>query len=234
MSLHILFQQPGWFVCAKIPGVSVHKQPRFPKEHTIAQRLREQLGQPVQLVHRLDRQTSGCLLVATEPALVTPLAKALAAGQKTYLAFVRGYFPTLEEQKVKTPIKHKGKHLEASSTVRCIARGREPRSSALIVHPHTGRNHQVRRHVRDLHHPILHDGDHGDTRANRWWRENMGLTRLGLHALRIELTMDGTTHRIECPIFADHHRVFSQLEWWSDAVAAEPLLAVEPLVVGEG
>ena len=217
--------------------------PRFPgqraqaaalsKEHTIAQRLREQLGQPVQLVHRLDRQTSGCLLVATEPALVTPLANALAAGRKTYLAFVRGHFPSLEERKVEDSHQAQRQAPEASSTVRCIAQGATA-SSALIVHPHTGRNHQVRRHVRDLHHPILHDGDHGDTRANRWWRENMGLNRLGLHALRIELTLDGTTHRIECPIFADHHRVFSQLEWWPDAVAAEPLLAVDPLVLGEG
>lgn len=208
--LTILHQTSNIIIIDKPAGVLVHSHPRFPDEIPLVQRLRDQIGQPVWPVHRLDRQTSGILIFALSPQMVEPTAEALRQGQKTYWAFVRGQFPHDDTITVETPIKGK----TAKSLVRCLGRGPEPRCSLLEVQPKTGRNHQVRRHVRDLHHPILHDGDHGDSRVNRWWRENMGLNRLALHAGIVNITIDGQPMTIRSPLAPDLCTVFEQMDWW--------------------
>ena len=211
---NILHQQNHLIIIDKPPGVLVHSHPFFPDEYPLIQRLRDQIGQMVWPVHRLDRQTSGCLIFTTEKTQIEPLAEALRQGQKTYWAFVRGVFPHEESITVETPIKGK----EARSIIRCLRRSTEPRCSLLEVQPQTGRNHQVRRHVRDLHHPILHDGDHGDSRVNRWWREHMGLSRLALHAGKLELSIDEKAIVVHSPLPQDLRNVFEQIEGWDDEI----------------
>ena len=228
----VLVEGDGWVVVAKPPGVLVHSHPRFPMERPMLQRVRDHFGRRVWPVHRLDRQASGCLIFAFESGLVRPLSEALAKGKKSYLALVRGYFLPREPVVVETPIKDSGKHYASRSVVQLISRCREPRCSLLRVHPETGRRHQVRRHVRDLDHPILHDGDHGDSRVNRWWREERGLKRLALHALSISFEdPEGDQHQINCPLFEDHLKVFQELPLWSDSLNQEALLARSPLPV---
>ena len=218
--LPILHQDQRIVIIDKPAGVLVHSHPRFPDEIPLVQRVRDQLGQSVWPVHRLDRQTSGILIFALSPEFVEPMAESLRQGQKTYWAFVRGNFPHDTPITVDTPIKGK----EARSIVRCLGRSTEPRCSLLEVLPKTGRNHQVRRHVRDLHHPILHDGDHGDSRVNRWWRENMGLSRLALHAGVLNILHQGQRLDIHAPLPEDLRTVFKQLPWWDEVVKTQSKL----------
>ena len=217
----ILYQDQRIVIIDKPAGVLVHSHPRFPDEIPLVQRVRDQLGQPVWPVHRLDRQTSGLLIFALSPDFVEPMAEALRQGQKTYWAFVRGNFPHDDPITVETPIKGK----ESLSIVRCLGQSAEPRCSLLEVLPKTGRNHQVRRHVRDLHHPILHDGDHGDSRVNRWWRENMGLKRLALHAGILHIKYQGRTLEIHSPLPQDLSTVFENMPWWNTALLTQPRLS---------
>lgn len=225
--ISILYQDQCIVIIDKPAGVLVHSHPRFPDEIPLVQRLRDQLGQPVWPVHRLDRQTSGLLIFALSPEFVESMAEALRQGQKTYWAFVRGNFPHDTPITVDIPIKGK----EALSIVRCLGRSTEPRCSLLEVLPKTGRNHQVRRHVRDLHHPILHDGDHGDSRVNRWWRENMGLKRLALHAGILHIEYQGQTLEIHSPIPHDLSTVFENMPWWKEVIAIEPKLVLNAKTV---
>ena len=218
--LTILYQDQRIIIIDKPAGVLVHSHPRFPDEIPLVQRVRDQLGQPVWPVHRLDRQTSGILIFALSPEFVESMAETLRQGQKTYWAFVRGSFPHDEPITVDTPIKGK----EALSVVRCLGRSTKPRCSLLEVLPKTGRNHQVRRHVRDLHHPILHDGDHGDSRVNRWWREDMGLKRLALHAGKLHLQYQDHTLAIHSPLPEDLRIVFESMPWWNQVVTTRPEL----------
>lgn len=218
--LQILYQDHRIVIIDKPAGVLVHSHPRFPNEVPLVQRLRDQLRQPVWPVHRLDRQTSGLLIFALSPEFVEPIAESLRQGQKTYWAFVRGSFTHNKPVTIDTPIKGK----EALSIVRCLGRSVEPRCSLLEVLPKTGRNHQVRRHVRDLHHPILHDGDHGDSRVNRWWRKNMGLKRLALHAGCLEIPYNNEQLTLHTPIPEDLRTVFEQISWWDEAITREPKL----------
>lgn len=218
--LTILYSDDKIVIIDKPSGILVHSHPRFPDEIPLVQRVRDQIGQPVWPVHRLDRQTSGILIFALSPEFIEPMSEALRQGQKTYWAFVRGTFPHHESMTVDTPIKGK----EALSIVRCLGRCAEPRCSLLEVLPRTGRNHQVRRHVRDLHHPILHDGDHGDSRVNRWWRENMGLKRLALHAGVIDIPYNDKQMRLHTPLPQNLRIVFEQVPWWDETVKREPKL----------
>ena len=182
-------------------------------------------------IHRLDFQASGCLLFAKKQAWAGPLHEALRQGQKTYIAFVRGHYKYDEPITVDTPMKDsKGILRDAESQVECIGRSHEPRCSLLRVHPNTGRFHQVRRHVRDLHHPCIGDSEHGDTKINRWWRENSAAKRLGLHCLHMTLPLsDGSSIQVTSPLYQDHYEVFSEMPWWTDAVQHEPALNSPPL-----
>ena len=195
------------------------------------QRVRSWARRRVYPIHRLDRNTSGCLLFATAQGLAGPLSKCLAAAEKTYVCLVRGDFPHEEEVQIDTPVKlGPGNYRDAVSLVSKLGGASDPRCSILQVRPQTGRTHQVRRHVRDLHHPIVHDGKHGDSRINRWWRENYGATRLQLHCLRIDMPMpEGGRLRAVCPLFEDLHAVWSTLPYWNTVRGREPDLQRPPL-----
>ena len=228
--LSILYTHQDFVVVDKPAGILVHSNPRFPNEYPLVQRLRNQLGQHVYPVHRLDRQTSGCLIFALRSEPVSSLAQSLKEGKKSYWAFVRGAFPYDDDVIVESPIKTKrGNYLPAKSTVRCIARCTEPRSSILSVEPSTGRRHQVRRHVRDLHHPILHDGDHGDSRVNRMWKKQFGLSRLALHCYSITLCYQEKVMSFFSPLHGDLADVFRKIPWWEEAVLREPRLEIKSL-----
>lgn len=235
--LPVLAEGPGWLVVAKPPGVLVHRAEHMPWAEAALQIVRDQVGKHVYPIHRLDRQASGCLLFATEKELAGPLSAAMASpdAKKTYLAFVRGWFAADGPVTVDKPMKDDNGILkEASSTVWPLGRSRDPRCSLLRVEPRTGRFHQVRRHVRDLTHPIIGDTDHGDTHVNRWWRETHGNTRLGLHCVSLVVPLpDGGAIEATCPLFADHARLWATLPWWEEACAAFPALTLPPLPLRE-
>lgn len=221
----------GWIVVAKPPKVITHRNWAHRHERAAVQRARDLVRGRVYPIHRLDRAASGCLLLATHRARAGELQAALVEGEKQYLAFVRGDLPIDGPTRVENPMKDsRGVLREAASVVEKLGGSVDPRCSLLLVRPETGRFHQVRRHVRDLHHPIIGDTDHGDSRINRWWREERGFGRLGLHAHRLSLRLPGGEEiEATCPLFADHHAVFTTLPWWEAAVARLPALALPPL-----
>lgn len=230
--LTILAQGDGWVVIAKPPKLLVHRNPRMRRADAALQRVRDMMGARVYPIHRLDRNTSGCLLFATDRSLAGPLSAALSdpASQKTYVAFVRGFFARDEPVEVTTPVKYSDNlYKDSRSVVRLLGRSHEPRCSLLEVRPSTGRHHQVRRHVRDLHHPIIGDGDHGDSRVNRWWREHHGSARLGLHCLRLHVPFHTGDIDAVSPLFTDQRALYEALPWWPDALARCPDLGLAPL-----
>ncbi|RME28512.1 MAG: hypothetical protein D6798_02245 [Deltaproteobacteria bacterium] len=229
--LPVLARGDGWIVVAKPPRVIVHRNPRMRRVAAVVQRVRHQVGGRVYLAHRLDRGTSGCLLLATDRARAGELSLAIAsdAAEKTYIAFVRGCFPHDDPVVVDTDIPSPRGPKAARSTVELLGRSVEPRCSLLRVTPHTGRHHQVRRHVRDLHHPIIGDSDHGDSRINRYWRQR-GADRLGLHCLALRVSLPGGERiEVDCPLFEDQAAVYRTLPWWEEALAREPRLGLPPL-----
>lgn len=240
MNLSILTRGEGFAIINKPPRLLVHRNPRLRREPAALQLLRDQLDQRVNPVHRLDRQTSGCLLFATDPALTAPLHEALRHPDavKVYVCLVRGQLardPQGQPICIERPLKDdRGVMQEARSLVWSLGHSKTPRCSILRVQPTTGRTHQVRRHVRGLNHPILGDANHGDTRENRWWRQHRGLQRCQLHCLRISLPWQGGRIDAVAPLFADMAALWSELPCWSAAVGEESALAhpAEPVPAG--
>ncbi|MEC7987950.1 MAG: pseudouridine synthase [Myxococcota bacterium] len=230
MRIPILTETENWVVVAKPPKLLTHGHPRFPGAPTLIGSVEEQEGWPVWIVHRLDRSASGCLILAKKKEWVPALKDALHNAEKSYLAIVRGYFDYEGEVEINKAMKVNGKEKEALSFVRCLGRCHEPRSSLLLVRPQTGRYHQVRRHVRDLHHPVLGDSEHGDSHVNRWWREQMGLKRLGLHAWSLRLALEsGESIVAQCPLFSDQYDLFQKMPWWSMVLEQHPRLGLSSI-----
>lgn len=235
MPLHVLAEGRGWIVVAKPPGLVVHRNEYEPRADAVLQRLRRQLHHRVWPIHRLDRPVSGCLLVATDHDRAGELSAALTApeARKRYVALVRGAFAGEGPVRVETPMKDDNGILkQAASTVWCLGRSADPRCSLLLVEPHTGRYHQVRRHVRDLTHPVIGDVAHGDNKVNREWKEQRGVTRLGLHCLELDVPLGGGERvTATCPLYADQVGVWSRLPWWEEATGACPALGQPPLAL---
>lgn len=225
--LEILFQDEHLIAVHKPAGMLVHKSPIDKQEKRYAMRiLRNQLGQWVYPVHRLDKPTSGLLLFALDADSARLVSEQFEnrTVQKRYFAVVRGF--TVEEQEVDHPLKEiaafkseqekadeKGAknaltHLRRLQTFELpFSDGRFPTSrySYVELSPKTGRKHQLRRHMKHISHPIAGDVKYGKGNHNRIFREELGCERLMLAASDLLLThpVTGNPIKLHCPFEAD-------------------------------
>lgn len=158
---------------------------------TAVDQARAQLGAEVYPLHRLDRQTSGVWVVALRPEVATRAQAAFEAGEveKRYLALVRGHTPPAGEVDAALPRREGGPAVASRSRYRRIAAvDCEPREVSWVeVSPLTGRPHQVRRHMKHIHHPLIGDANYGKGDLNRAFRAHYGLERLALHASSLSM-----------------------------------------------
>ncbi|QWA13869.1 23S rRNA pseudouridine(955/2504/2580) synthase RluC [Sodalis ligni] len=166
----------------------------------------------LELVHRLDRDTSGVLLIAKKRSALRLLHEQLRLKgmQKDYLALVRGEWPS-HNKAVSAPLI---KNILASgerivrvgiegkpSETRFKVEERFTRATLVKASPVTGRTHQIRVHAQFAGHPIAFDDRYGDAEFDRFLK-GTGLHRLFLHAaaLRFDHPATGETMRIEAPL----------------------------------
>ena len=183
--VELLYVDDAVAVVSKPSGQLVH--PGWARgEPTTMAWLRDRLGERVFPVHRLDRATSGALVMARSPEAARALSQAWPHVAKTYLALVRGTPPANVELDHPVRKELKGpERVEARTDIAFIARSLRDRCSLVWARPHTGRLHQIRRHLKHLSHPILGDTRYGHGSDNRHYRETWGLHRLALHAARL-------------------------------------------------
>lgn len=212
-------------VVAKPSGLLVHRSALTPERDTLIDRMRAASGARMHPVHRLDRATSGALLLARDADAVPALQRALTAGRKSYLALVRGRADRHDGALVDRALTPEGggDPKDARTRVRVLGSAADPRCSLVLALPETGRYHQVRRHLRGLDHPVLGDSTHGDIRENRAWRP-LGLHRLALHAARLELALPDGAVDVIAPLPDDLGELFARLPFWADAVGRVPEL----------
>ena len=169
------------------------------------QTLRDQIGQHVFPLHRLDRPTSGVLLFALNSKMAKTMCELFENHQmeKGYLAVVRGYLQG--QARVDYPLKvildkvadkfsQEKEAQEAITNYQGLATVEMPypvgkhqtaRYSLVELFPQTGRKHQLRRHLKHLFHPIMGDTKYGDLHQNRALIEHTGCARLLLHAEKL-------------------------------------------------
>lgn len=196
-----LVHQDAWLIAVHKPaGLLVHRSALDAHEpDDLVTRLTAQLSTPLWLVHRLDKGTSGLILLARDAATAGTLGRALAAGEvaKRYLALVRGW--PADAGEIDQPLARDPEQpsagqprLPATTRWQVLARHTLPvatrpgfegtRIALVAVTPLTGRRHQIRRHFKHLGHPLIGDSTHGKGPLNRAVARHLGLARLWLHA----------------------------------------------------
>ncbi len=166
--------------------------------------------------HRLDRETSGVVLVAKTRRCMVRLTEIFTSGEgvrKTYLALVKGKMPRHEgtidlplsehEQTARSRAARGVRFQEATTHYRVISSVHE--ASLLQLRIETGRTHQIRRHLQAVAHPVAGDPRYGDFPFNRLVRTRWGLRRMFLHAWRLSLPhpVTGRALRLVAPLPGD-------------------------------
>lgn len=232
MDLDVLYHDEFLAVVDKPAGLMVHDSKLARGETDFAaDRLREQFGKPIFLVHRLDRATSGCLLLAFDRDSASLLGKTLMsrevekpAFEKHYLAVCRGW-PAEKEFSVDHPLDGgPGKPLKKPAVTRfeklATVELDEPsagfatsRYALLRARPETGRFRQIRRHLKHLSHHLIGDTSHGDGRHNRAFRMR-GIHRMLLHAQRLAFVHphDGRRIVVDAPPDLEFARALALFE----------------------
>lgn len=224
--LDILFRDERLIAINKPHGLLVHRSPiaRDAEEFAL-QLLRNQIGQPVYPVHRLDRKTGGILLFALDKEAEHLMHQQFATRQvtKKYLAIVRGF--TADEGEIDYPLrKENGTLQDAFTTYHTLNRaeldiplGSHPttRYSLVEATPTTGRMHQLRKHFAHIHHPIIGDRPHGCNKQNRHFKETWQMDTMMLHAsfLQFKHPVSGGPVTIEAPLQREFIRVMDIMGW---------------------
>ena len=228
----ILLDHADYCVVAKPAHLAVHRSKMVRDRIALLQLVRNQVGCRVHAVHRLDRATSGCLVFAKNKATTAMIQAAMQSrkSKKTYLLCARGWAEPASSAFLDMPLTREGRTKEAQTYIECLGASKDPRCALILAQPVTGRWHQIRRHIKRLSMPVLMDSTHGDTKENRWWRENYGLRRLALHCFSLYIPLpDGTVIDVTCPLPNDLRSVFEQLPWWMEASERFPKLTLPPI-----
>ena len=219
--LPILYEDDALVAIDKPSGIAVHGGSGV--AHGVIESLRSMRPQArfLELVHRLDRETSGVLLVAKKRASLVALHEMMRTRDmdKRYLVGVSGRFRN-ELQRVslalakrvdkagdkRVSVSDSGQ--EAQTVFRRIARGAE--FSLLEAELLTGRTHQIRVHLSHLGHPVLGDDKYGNFELNKRLRKE-GLKRMFLHAasLRFAHPLTGAEMKLEAPLPPDLERFWA-------------------------
>jgi 23S rRNA pseudouridine955/2504/2580 synthase len=189
-----IFEDGNLLVIAKPAGLAVHEGKTVTKRKSILGILEQQYRGSVvtpQLVHRLDQDTSGLLLVAKNQKTADELEQAFETGAvaKVYLALVVGRLAN-SQGKIATPLPgREGNPVRALTDYWVLRRYAEVTLVRVAIE--TGRLHQIRLHFAQLGHPIVMDDQHGDFTFNKKFRREFGLKRQFLHAEKLRLTYAG-------------------------------------------
>ncbi len=224
----VLYEDERLLVIDKPAGLAVHGGSGL--SYGLIESLRElRPGRELELVHRLDRDTSGCIVISKRRSALRELHELIREGgmDKRYLALIVGDLER-EKSSVDAPLKKNvlqgGERMvqvdpddgkPARTVFRRLARFRWVSGVLTLVEAEliTGRTHQIRVHAAHLGTPLAGDPKYGDETANRALK-TLGLSRLFLHASALSFRLEGADrpHRVESPLPDDLERFLSALE----------------------
>ena len=236
--IDIVFDDEAVLAVNKPAGLLVHRSSIAADERDfLLDRLQTQVGGPLFLAHRLDRATSGVVLLAKSRAVAGELGRQFMRRSvvKRYLAVVRGWpdaegtidhaLPDVRERSPRKPALTRWRTLATTTVPIELGRYPEQRYALVEALPETGRYRQIRKHFHHVSHHIVGDTSHGRGDHNRLWRIHFGVHRLLLHAWRLELAhpLAGTPLLLEAAPDAVWRGVLERFAWraaLADRVAA--------------
>ena len=205
----------GWLAVEKPAGMTVHNQPGqdlcaivsgiMDDDESVRNRVQPDSNFGIHPVHRLDKETSGLMLLAADPEMFTFFSKQFESHKvkKRYIALLHGLLEIPNKNQswgnwqwslTKTAggrnnPRGSGKRQPADSRYRIITHS--ARYTLVDIEPLTGRKHQIRRHAKLAGHPVVGDVRYGTTRAANFLRDRFSFTRLGLHSKSLTLQLPG-------------------------------------------
>ena len=199
----ILYEDNGLMILNKHHGMAVHGGSNV--SVGLVEALKAKYKQPIELVHRLDRSTSGCLILAKKRSVLKALHEQLVQHQmeKRYIALVNNSW-SKKRHTIDAPIYQNSRYSvidakgkQAVSHFHPLKNFQKDDFSASLVEVviETGRTHQIRVHAKYADHPIAQDDKYGDQLFDKLMKEK-GLNRLFLHAKSITFT-NPTTNEIQ-------------------------------------
>jgi tRNA pseudouridine65 synthase len=236
--LDIIYRDEFLVAINKPSGLLVHRSAIDRHETRFAmQMLRDQIGQHVFPVHRLDKPTSGVLVFALSAEIAALMGNIFAEHrlQKTYVAIVRGIapeyqlldYPLIEEldkytdkdARNPTPKSAVTEFFRLAEVALPYPIDKYPESRYSLVKcvPQTGRKHQIRRHLKHLSHPIIGDAKHGKGNHNRFFQQNFDANRLLLAATELSFTHPITQTELQliAPLDETMTQLINRFDWYN-------------------
>ncbi|MFK5959092.1 MAG: pseudouridine synthase [Lutibacter sp.] len=228
MEIEILFEDDYIVIVNKPNNVLIHNSyyARNIKEPTLLNLLLKQFNQNFYPVHRLDRKTSGVLLLVKQKENVSMFQELFNSNsiEKTYLGIVRGLINT--SIKIDSPVKNPDTMVYKAAETFCkplltknldiaVKPYDTSRYSLVELIPTSGRMHQLRIHMNKISHPIIGDYMYGDRFHNRMFEDEFNCHNLFLHAnaLKIEHPITNKIINIESSLPNNWYTIFNIFEW---------------------
>ena len=212
--IDVLFENAELLALNKPAGLAVHEAKSIARNRTLLGLLESHYrGAPFKprLVHRLDKDTSGVLLVAKNASTAQELERQFEEGRidKEYLCLVAGRLPR-NTGTIDSPLPGRdGGAVRAVTHYRIDKRFAD--TTLVRVKIETGRTHQIRLHFAELGYPVVLDSQHGDFNFNKTFRKSTGLKRQFLHAARLALIYKGKRFAWVAPLADDLQRTLRTL-----------------------
>ena len=232
MNLEIIYQDK-FIVCVSKPNDIVVHHARYSRnvinEKSLLQLLRDQLGETLFPVHRLDRKTSGIILLARKKEFISRFQKLFIEHTiiKTYLGIVRGHSP--KKIIINSPVKGRDSDVYKNAetilereTITTLSIPVKPyetsRYSLVKLTPKTGRLHQLRIHTNKVSHPLIGDPKYGDKNHNIMFQNNFACKKLFLHAKTVEFIHPYLNKKLilSAPLPMDWKKIFKKFQWNED------------------
>ncbi|MDO8954232.1 MAG: RluA family pseudouridine synthase [Gammaproteobacteria bacterium] len=220
----VLFENDDLMIINKPSGIAVHGGSSHKTGLIETLRLMRPEAKFLELAHRLDRDTSGCLLIGKKPKILKELHTLLREHKikKTYHAVVIGKWPK-QLSRIDTNLT-KGTTKSGERIVRSDKEGKEALTtfqvlqhfnyvSLIACHPHTGRTHQIRVHTQLAKHPIIGDDKYGEEKTNSEMLSLYGTKRLCLHAHKLSFSLStGEAFSVEAPYDDKWNTIINKLK----------------------
>jgi tRNA pseudouridine65 synthase len=229
MSLEIIYEDEYVLCVTKPNNVLVHHayhSRNMSDEKSLLQLIQEQIGLKTYPVHRLDRKTSGAILLAKNKEYVSKFQDLFTKNeiQKIYYGVVRGFSP--DTKTIDSPVKGRDAnvHKEALTELKTLENITleipvkpydTSRYSLVELFPKTGRMHQLRVHSNKISHPLIGDTKYGDKNHDVMFDENFGFKNLFLHAGKLEFTHPFTNEKLilKASFPKDWIALFEKFSW---------------------
>jgi tRNA pseudouridine65 synthase len=232
-SLPVIYEDDNYIAINKPANLLVHRSPISRDKISVMQILKEELGyERLHPIHRLDRATSGVLLIAKNNEFASFASKCFLNHEveKTYFAVIRGW-PQEDISIIDSPLKNDKGILQDSEThFKIIHKVELPiqiskyptsRYSLIRCQPTTGRRHQIRRHAKRLSGHIIGDTTHGKTIHNKYFRNELNNQDMLLYAAQLKIKLYPDKEVLLKVDIPDHFKHICREFSWSDELIIE-------------